>query len=387
MNEFLGDTMMVVYWAIFIYTTAVSMFCCKLSYSNNEIANRENSYMNRVGIFGALISFLVLIFFSGVRTYVADTSAYILSFEKSVATLGDIPDILRSDGKGVLFEAYMVFFKKCISDNYTNWLMSLSIFQGFAVARFFSKYSDSFDFSCYLFIASGTFTWMHNGIRQFTAVCIILLAIDFLFQNRQIVFILFVVIAFFVHNTVIIWVLFAFIVKGEALNKKVIFAIIGAAICVVFVDSFTNILSGALENTNYEGATEQFKEDDGVNPITTLIYSIPVIIAFWRRKYILSIERPQYIDTLINMSGVAASISLIGNFTSGILFGRLPIYFAVGNFVVLPWLINNCFWNRDRAIMKFCCYVGYFAYYIYYMYISSNGMEYYSILDYPIFNS
>ncbi|MEE0930870.1 MAG: EpsG family protein, partial [Acutalibacteraceae bacterium] len=115
-------------------------------------------------------------------------------------------------------------------------------------------------------------------------------------------------------------------------------------------------------------------------PITTLIYAIPVIIALWKRKFIVSLERPVYVDVLINMSCVATAISLIGNFTSGILFGRLPIYFSMGNFIILPWLINNCFYNSEKSMMKFCCYAGYFAYFLYYMYISCGGMKYYSVI-------
>ncbi len=374
--------MMAVYWTIFIYTTVVSLLCSKSnSYKYNSKISDDMYYNSqRVGIIGGLLSFAVLIFFIGVRSYVADTSAYIFSFENSVNTLADIPTILRSDEKGVLFQAYMVFFKNCISNNYTDWLMSLAIFHGFAVSHFFGKYSEDFGFSSYLFIASGAFTWMQNGIRQFTAACVILLAIDFLFKKRRIIFCLFVIIAFYIHTTAIIWLVFAFIVQGEVLNKKVIFAIIGAVLCVVFVDAFTNVLTGALENTNYAGATEQFEEDDGVNPITTLIYAIPVIIAFWKRKFILTLERPMYIDVMINMSCVATAVSLIGNFTSGILFGRLPVYFSLGNFIVLPWLINNCFDNNNKSIMKFCCYAGYFAYFLYYMYISCGGMQYYSVI-------
>lgn len=374
--------MMAVYWTIFIYTTIVSLLFSK---SNNnqhtgKISDDVNYNPQRVGVIGSLLSFAVLIFFMGIRSYVADTSAYISSFETSVDTLSDIPTILMSDDKGVLFKSYMVFFKNCISNNYTDWLMSLAIFHGFAVSRFFGKYSDDFGFSCYLFIADGAFTWMQNGIRQFTAVCVILLAIDFLFKKRRIIFCLFVIIAFYIHTTAIIWLIFAFIVQGEALNKKVIFAIVGAVLCVLFVDTFTNVLGGVLESTNYADATSQFEEDDGVNPITTLIYSIPVIIAVIKRKFILSLERPLYIDTLINMSCVVVAISLIGNFTSGILFGRLPVYFSMGNFIILPWLINNCFDSNNKSIMKFCCYAGYFVYFWYYMYIYFGEMKYYSVI-------
>ncbi|MEE0930330.1 MAG: hypothetical protein UIM53_04970, partial [Acutalibacteraceae bacterium] len=76
---------MAVYWTIFIYTTVVSFLCSKTN-SNKKDNNKYYSQQS-VGMIGALLSFGVLIFFVGVRSYVADTSAYIYSFENSVDTL------------------------------------------------------------------------------------------------------------------------------------------------------------------------------------------------------------------------------------------------------------------------------------------------------------
>lgn len=377
---------MLVYWSIFLYTTVVSFFCVTVNKKRNynAIVKDENTAVRSVGLFGAMFSFALLVFFASVKTTIADTTAYIVMFTDEERTLSEIPSLLFSGNKGPLFVAIQILFKNCISDNYTLWLSAIAIFQGFAVAKFLSTYSTYFNFSCYLFIANCSFFWMFNGLRQFIAVCIILLASKYLFNKKTIPFMICVFIACLFHNTALLWIPFYFVVQGKPFNKKVIISIFFAILCVVFVDTFTDILGNALEETSYSGATEQFENDDGVNPVTTLLYSIPVIIAFWRRRLITSQAHPRYIDILINMSCVAVAISLIGNFTSGILIGRLPIYFSLGNVVLLPWLINNCFWDKDKPFIKACCYIGYFFYFIYYMYISFGGMPYYSI--FPIFN-
>lgn len=180
------------------------------------------------------------------------------------------------------------------------------------------------------------------------------------------------------HSTAIMWFVFYFVVHGKPFNKKVIISICIAIVCVVFVDQFTDLLEFGLKETNYSEATKQFSEDDGVNPVTTLLYAIPVIIAFWKRKVIMSMDPPRYIQILINMSCITVAISLVGNFTSGILIGRLPIYFSLGNFVLLPWLIKYCFLDKDKIFVKACCYIGYFCYFLYYMYIANDGMRYMS---------
>ncbi len=370
---------MIVYWSIFIYTTLVSYFCVFVNRNRSYAGINSNEEMySRVGIIGALVSLALLIYFAGMRTYIADTSSYISSFTKEARTLSDIPGMFFSDEKGILFSVFKVFFKNCISSNFQYWLMFIAIFQGFAIAHFYSKYSTDFNFSCYLFIASGSFVWMINGMRQFIAVCIILLAMKFLFNRKIVPFFIFVFIAMLFHSTAIMWFVFYFVVHGKPFNKKVIISICVAIVCVVFVDQFTDLLEFGLKETNYSEATKQFSEDDGVNPVTTLLYAIPVIIAFWKRKVIMSMDPPRYIQVLINMSCITVAISLVGNFTSGILIGRLPIYFSLANFVLLPWLIKYCFLDKDKIFVKACCYIGYFCYFLYYMYIANNGMRYMS---------
>ena len=359
---------MIQHWPIFLYTTIVSILCMKISEARGTsrvITQKYDVLTKNVGIVGALIAFGAIIYFSATRGFIQDTSSYANSFQLTSDDLSLIPDLLKSEEKGVLWGALQIVFKKFISDDYQVWFTWVAFFQGFAVAKFFSDYSEQFDFSCYLFVSNTIYFWMMNGIRQFTAVCIVLLATKFLFNKNWWLFFIFVGISYYIHDTVIIWVIFYFIVQGKPFNKKVVFSIIAAAIAVIFIEQFTSILDSALEGTTHEGATEQFKNDDGVNIITTLLYAIPVIIAFWKRKVIESKEPPRHIEVLINMSCCTMAISLIGSFTSGILIGRLPIYFSIGNFVVLPWIIENCFEGGEKTFVKASCYLGYFGYFLY----------------------
>ena len=51
----------------------------------------QNMSIRTVGLFGAVTSFALIILFSGVRGYVADTTAYILAFQEETRTLADVP--------------------------------------------------------------------------------------------------------------------------------------------------------------------------------------------------------------------------------------------------------------------------------------------------------
>lgn len=365
--EFIGaDNYMINHWGIFIYTVIASWICMQTSQGSSRIVTQKYDVLiKRIGIVGALISFAGVIYFSATRGFVQDTYAYASEFHWTSNDLSVIPETLKSKEKGVLWNAIQVVFKKFISDDYEVWFAWVAFFHGFAVAKFLSDYSEHFDFSAYLFVTNVTYTWMMNGIRQFTAVCIVLLATKYLFNKCWWLFFIFVGISYYIHDTVIIWVVFYFIVQGKPFNKKVILSIIVAALSVIFLEQFTGLLDTALEGTNHAGASSQFLNDDGVNIITTILYAIPVLLAFFKRKVIKEKEPPRHIEVLINMSCCTMAISLIGSFTSGILIGRLPIYFAIGNYVVLPWIIENCFEAGEKSFIKTGCYLGYFCYLFY----------------------
>lgn len=367
---------MIVYWSIFIYTAVVSLLFSKYkSKKSVRIIDNEKIMIRKVGIVGAMISFALLIFFTGLRADVADTFMYISVFNETTYSLSDIPNILISDEKGPLWVVCMVFFKHCISDDCVHWLMSIAIFQGFAVAKFLSNFSEDFAFSAYLFIADSSFTWMLNGIRQFTAVCILLLAYKLLINKKYIFFIIIVLISYKIHNTIILFIPFCFFINMNPFKIKTIIILILLTISFSFIMNSPSILTAIGYDDNY---TESFSEDDGVNVMSVVLYSIPAIISLISKKRLSKTKYPKYINTFINSSIIATLISFIGTFTSGILVGRLPIYFSMSNLVLLPWIIENGLKEGSKNIIKYLCYIGYFLYFIYYMAIANGAMTYHS---------
>ena len=106
---------MLVYWSIFIYTTIVSIVVksnsnkteyFKSGLSENIIAAK------RVGIFGAFITFFLLVYFSGNRCDVADSSAYMGLFYGVNGNLEDIPSVMENNGKGPLFSVFIIICRK-----------------------------------------------------------------------------------------------------------------------------------------------------------------------------------------------------------------------------------------------------------------------------------
>ena len=366
---------------MFVYTITVSFLIEFLS-KNREyksIHQNNNMAVGTVGAFGAIIAFLLIIIFPGIRGYVADTTAYIMAFQNETRTIWDIPSLFVdiANAKGPLWVATQIIVKNYISDNVTVFFMIVATFQGIVVAKTLRTYSESFTFSAYLFIAGYTFFWMLNGARQFTAVCIILLASKYLCNKQFGRYFLFVVIAFCFHSTALLCAVVYFIAQGEPFNKKVVWTIILVLLFVLFVDSFTGILDNVLEDTQYSASGQDYTVESGMNPLVTLLNAFPVILVLWQRKRFFEIERPRYIDVFINIACINVGICIIANFTSGITYGRLPVYFIIYNYVLIPWIIGKVFCGMDKVLLKYICIVIYMMYFIYQGYLTGSG-EYHS---------
>lgn len=94
--------------------------------------------------------------------------------------------------------------------------------------------------------------------------------------------------------------------------------------------------------------------------------AVTPIIAFCGRKIIVKKDNI-FINICINMSVICAGIYFLGMFTSGILVGRLPIYFELYNIILLPYLLEECFTKESSKIMYLLCTVGFLGFYYFQM--------------------
>ena len=171
---------------------------------------------------------------------------------------------------------------------------------------------------------------MYNGIRQFTAVVLCFIGIEFLLNNKTTKFVLLILIASTMHQSALILIPFAIIAKGRAWNKKTIFFILATLVVVVFIGRFTNILDTALSDTQYKNVVSDWKE---FQDISTGLYAVSM-------------------------------------FTSGIFIGRLPIYFSLYNYILLPWEIENLFTERSKKLVCIGLIGFYLLFYYYQMHMT-----------------
>lgn len=374
MNIYVVLTIWVIFWGIIANMTS------------KEVCVGNCVYENRVNTFMALMTFSFLIVMIGLRSGMADTAAYIKHFEELPDTYSQLTQVIlkSDDAKGFYFFAGLI--KVFISNDYHVWLFILSIINGVCVALTLKKYSSNFAISALLFILTGYFSWMYNGLKQFFVVCIMFSATDLILKKKIVPYMILVLFLTLFHKTALIFIPVYFIVTGEAWNKRTLLFIGFILIAIVFAGKFTNIFNDVVETTYYGKSMELFKyTDDGTNIIRVLVESVPTIIAFIYREKIKKISTP-IIDLCINMSIMGTGIYIISVIlSSGIMIGRLPIYFTIYNIILLPWLISNLFENNEKRLVYYIAIMCYFVYFYYQFFVTWKVTKYISDI-FTLFN-
>lgn len=339
----------------------------------------EDRYEYRTNLFIAILTFSFLIVLAGLRSGMADTYVYIANFEDLPNNISEVYKVVSGYEKSRGFYFFAGLIKCFISDDYHVWLFIIAVINGLCVAITLKEYSTDFATSALLFILTCYFSWMFNGLKQFFAATVMFAATGLILNKKFIPYMLVILFMSTFHNSVLIFIPVYFIVQGEAWNKRTILFIFLTMMAIVFADQFTGIFNDVVENTSYSSSMKEIGQtDDGTNVIRILVESIPVIIAFIYRKRIKEISTP-IIDLCINMSVMGSGIYVISKIlSSGVMIGRLPIYFTMYNLILLPWLIKNLFDKNERRLIYYIMILCYFAFFYYQIFINWDGFEYIS---------
>lgn len=330
-----------------------------------ELVNGEK--VRRVTQLFAVVAVLPLVIWAGFRGNVGDTGAYIQAFREMPSTISGISSYMDTVTKDQGFYFVSALIKCLIGNRTTVYFIIGAAVQCFLLFRVYRKYSTSYVVSFFLFIASTDYiSWIFNGMRQFVAVTITVACFPWIIEKKYVRAIILILIASLFHQSALLVIPFIFIVQGKAWNKKTILFILAVIVAVIFADRFTDILDNMLAETQYQNVVsdwEQF-QDDGTNILRVLVYSIPTILSLIGLKYIRKEDNP-VINICTNMSIAATGFYVVSMFTSGIFIGRLPVYFSLYGYILLPWMIKNIFTKRSAQLV-YVCMIG--AYIIFYWY-------------------
>lgn len=360
---------MPVYWSILGATIFSMIFSRASKNSSYSLELNENVVPKNIVTF---ITVLFILFFCGFRDRCIDTGAYIFSYQQSPSGFSNFKSYVIDGGfSSIGFRFLQLIVKTIAPDNHYVWFFVVGSISMLCVYRGFKQFSVDLPFSLFLFVASATFVWMFNGIRQFLAVSILFGFSKYLVEGKKIKYLIVVIIAASIHISALLLIPICIIVS----NKKVLdfrFVLVGLVISllVMFSDSFLPFIAGLI-NKDY---SETMMDASGSNIIRFFVSAVPVVISFISFRDTRKEASPAIILG-INMSYMGAIFTLAASFSSGILVGRMPIYFTIYNYYVLPWLIRHKF-NNAKQLVRLLCIILYLLYFTYQMQISWSGLEY-----------
>lgn len=317
----------------------------------------------------AILAIIPLIWWASTRDrFFGDTGAYMTAFNKLPSTLGEMASYITGVNKDKGFSVLSIFIKMIVGNNVTAYFCVLAAIHAMIIALVYRKYSSNFLTALFIFVASTDYiSWMHNGIRQFTAVVLIFAATELMLKKKYIPLICVILLASTIHGSALLMIPIVFVVQGRPWNKKTMLAIIAFVLAIVFVDNFTNLLDTLLMDTQYTNVVTDWQTngDDGTNPIRVLVYSIPTLLSLVGIRYIKAANNP-VIDLACNMGILSTLLYCLSVATSGIFIGRLPIFCSLYSMgILLPWEIENMFTKRSAKLISICMVAAFLMFYYY----------------------
>lgn len=297
-----------------------------------------------------------------------DSEAYMRMFNDLPNTIFEIPSYISGVEKDKGFSVLSILIKCVVGERYELFFAVIALIQGMSVAMVFRKYSSNFILALFLFVTTTDYlSWMHNGVRQFTAVALIFAATELMLRKKYVPLIAVILLASTIHGSALLMIPIVFVIQGRPWNRKTILAIIAFMTAIVFVDNFTTLLDTLLADTQYTNVVSDWQagNDDGTNPIRVLVYAIPTLLSVIGIRYIKA-ERDPVIDLACNMGILSTMLYCLSAVTSGIFIGRLPVYcsmYATG--ILLPWELDNIFTEQSSRILKLgtvACFLGFYYY-------------------------
>lgn len=315
------------YWWLLIWIFTGGLFLNVCFPKKKEIV--LGKIEERWDILPAILLVLPYIVWAGFRSdNFGDTYVYRKSFLNAPDTIGQIFGYINDASKDKGFAAITALCKCIVGNQDVLYFLIIAAFQLLVISLVLRKLSSNYWLSIFIFIASTDYlSWVHNGMRQFTAVAITFGATELIVRKKYIPATILILIAATMHGSALLMLPIMLIIQGKAWNKKTMLLILASFLALIFVDQFTNILDTLLSDTQYTNVVSDWKSwnDDGTNPIRILVYAVPTILSLIGHRYIKDAD-DSLINIAVNASIVSTGLGIISTGTSGIFLGRLPIY-------------------------------------------------------------
>lgn len=312
---------------------------------------------NPIAVILPIVFFTV---FVALRKTVGDTYYYMHSFN----LMGDDNPVTIDLFFGSMFNFFQNIIRNLTDD--PQWLIAFSAVFSIPVPFIILyKYCPRFEMAIFMFVAFSYLGGAMNGMRQYMAASIVLLATKYLFSEKKTDFIKYAVIillAYCMHNSAIIMLPLYFVIRRRAWQTSSFLLILGSVVGVVIFDAILPTFLSALEQTDYSIYAENgwftSGQEGGSSLIRAMFIAYPLVIAYLNRERLKMLGRKG--DILVNIMFIDVAIYIIAMYNW--IFARLAIYLAIYFIIFTVWVINYAVRPKDRSVYVFVTVLVYFLY-------------------------
>lgn len=216
------------------------------------------------------------------------------------------------------------------------------------------------------FFASALYYNYFSMMRQWMAVAIVFWGFEWLKNKKWIQYFLCCILAAQFHPSAYICIIFSVMAVGKPWRRKQNFIIMSSVILLIFLNPILSKMEEAAEGTAYDYAIATMQTSSGSSPVRIVIAIVPVLLAFYCRKYIDS-ENDRAMEICVNMSVLNCLLNVIASFTSGLYVIRLATYLNPYNVILYSYLLKKVVRGRNQKVFLVGFYMFYFAFYCYQM--------------------
>ena len=358
---------MIFQWQLFVVLMAVAIFTPMMGQciAVNVYGTTEYKYT----WLPVLIVAVPMIYLAGTRCQTlvnfGDTSAYLSGFKNAPTSLTVLIGSFTDKSKDIGFSILTTIIKSIIGNRENVYFTLIAALCILCVLYTYKKYSCNFIISVFLFLASGEYLqWNYNGIRQFIPVAILFACAGVIIHKKYVPLILVILLLSTIHASAILMLPMIFIIQGKAWNKKTLLFAVAVIFSIAFVDRFTDLITNIMENTQYSNEVDQYLSTEGTSLQRIIVYLVPAFLSLLFKRKINKINDP-VINLASNMCFISALSFILSGFTSGIFLGRIPIYFSLYNYILIPWIVEKFFTKNSARIVYILMILLYMIFYYY----------------------
>ncbi len=317
---------------------------------------------------GVIIAFVaVLVIVSTLRFGFIDTYAYKIMYYSSRNNLEYVNSAPWDVEAGWL---YVLYYLNFISKSPKLMLLLSALIINSAFVSVIYKYSSNVKLSLFLYFCLN-YLDTNNGLRQFVAASIIILAFPLLQKKKFIWYAILVYLAYLLHNSAIFCLIVAFVAYGNPFNIKVKAFLVFSVFLILFPGVANGLLGDIFSENKYSDYLE-ISEGMGMGIARALVTGIiPGFLTVYyitkRKKQGVAISNEEAI--ILNFLLLNTAFVIMGSFMQ--YWARMGFYTAFACYAMLPKLFEEFFEDKpEMAAVKMVVYPCYFFFFCYNIYVN-----------------